>query len=72
MNRQTEASDNRLIIVIWHTGDTDRADDLVRVPSSVTHIAPKNTKTPFLKLKINKRLHIGRFDLHDQDNYCRN
>ena len=43
MNRQAEASDNRLIIVIWHTGDTDRADDLVRVPSSVTHIAPKNT-----------------------------
>jgi hypothetical protein len=41
MNRQTEASDNRLII--GHADETDRTDDLVRVPSSVTHIAPKNT-----------------------------
>ena len=43
MNRQTDASDNRLIIVIWRTGDTDRVDDRACVPSSVTHIAPKNT-----------------------------
>ena len=43
MNRQTEASDNRMIMVIRHADETDRADDLVRVSSSVTHIAPKNT-----------------------------
>ena len=43
MNRQTDASDNRLIIVIGYADDTDKADDLVRVPSFVTHIAPKNT-----------------------------
>ena len=43
MNRQTDASDNRLIIVIWHAEDTDRAYDRICVPSFVTQIAPKNT-----------------------------
>lgn len=43
MNRQTEASDNRLIIVIGHTDETDKADDRACVLSSVTLIAPKNT-----------------------------
>ena len=43
MNRQTEASDSRLIIEICHAGDAGRADDRACVPSSVTHIAPKNT-----------------------------